>query len=164
MRNEETLKRLEDELQQNCGDMLSAAKSLGVSAFFVEQWRKDDKQVHERLREAERVGIQGLVSAAIQRGVHGVEEDIYYKGEVVGQKRNYSDSLLTTLLKAKVPEFAKDGEGGGGVTINIANVMPRANSYQEWLEMKQTTLAPPLAQIEDATFEEVVNPFEGIEL
>lgn len=164
MRNEDTLKRLEDELQQNCGDMLSAAKMLGVSVFFVEQWRKDDKQVDERLREAERVGIQGLVSAAIQRGVRGVEEDVYYKGEVVGQKRNYSDSLLTTLLKAKLPEFSKDGEGGGGVTINIANVMPRANSYQEWLEMKQSTLAPPPELIEDATFEEVADPFGGIQL
>lgn len=169
MRSEMTLALLETQLQSNCGDILAACRSVGVSLVFVNQWRKDDSKVHERLTEAERVGTQGLISAAIQRGVHGVEKGIYYKGERVDSERVYSDTLLTTLLKAKVPEFAKDGEGGGGgggVTVNIANIMPRATNYDEWLAMKQNTLAPPVQAlpqiVEDAEYEEIA--FKGIAL
>lgn len=141
MRNETTLNAIAVELQRNCGDTLAACKAVGVSLLFVNQWRKDDKAVNETLTEAERVGTQGLVSAAIQRGVHGVEEDVWYKGEIVGSKTNYSDSLLTTLLKAKVPEFAKESEGAGvQVNVNVANIMPRASNYADWLAMKDQTI------------------------
>lgn len=187
MRNETTLQFLVSALQQNCGDMLAAAKTVGVSLIFVNQWRKDDKKVDEALTEAERVGAQGLVSAAIQRAVRGVEEDVYYKGEVVGQKTNYSDGLLQTLLKAKIPEFAKDAEGGGvHVNVQVANLMPRATSYEEWLAMKTQTLARPATalpapdaerdqvlealgrvmcepEVIDAEYTEV-SPFKGIDL
>lgn len=172
MRTELTLSLLVEHLQTNCGDILAACRSVGVSLLFVNQWRKDDEKVDEKLTEAERVGTQGLVSAAIQRAVRGVDEDVYYKGEVVGQKTNYSDSLLTTLLKAKVAEFAKDSDGpGGGVVVNIANIMPRADSYEHWLEMKKVTtkqLAAPDVQlsesIEEAEYVEIDNPFKGIDL
>lgn len=158
MRTEMTLSLLAEELQKNCGDMLAACRSVGVSLIFVEQWRKDDRTINEKLSEAERVGTQGLFSAAIQRGVHGVDEDVYYKGIVVGQKKNYSDSLLMGLLKAKIPEFSKDSEGSSvQVNVNVANIMPRATNYQEWLTMKQQTLAPPAVQEEviDAEYVEV---------
>jgi hypothetical protein len=143
MRNEITLASLARELERNCGDTLAAAKAVGVSLVFVNQWRKDDKIVDERLAEAERVGTQGLVSAAIQRGVIGVTRDIYYKGVVVGHETEYSDSLLNTLLKAKVDDFKKDSDGPATVNVNIANIMPRAASYEQWLQMKQQTLAKP---------------------
>jgi hypothetical protein len=183
MRNELTLTALENELQRNCGDDLAACRVVGVSLMFVNTWRNDDKDVDKRLTEAARVGTQGLISAAIQRGVHGYEEDVYYKGEVVGQKKVYSDGLLTTLLKAKVPEFGKEAEGGGvNVQVNVANIMPRADNYEQWLAMKDQTInrslpapdtnrdmslealgrvmcEPPI----DAEFVEV-KPFKGIEL
>lgn len=144
MRTEVTLNGICDALQRNCGDAYEACREVGVSLIFLEQWCKDDAKVAERVVEAERVGTAGLYSAAVQRAVKGVDEDVYYKGQVVGQKTNYSDSLLTLLLKAKRPEFAKDGEGGGtSVTVNVANIMPRADSYEQWLQMKQVTLAPP---------------------
>lgn len=189
MRNETTLNTLKRQLELNCGDTLAAAKAAGVSLVFVNQWRRDDPEVHEALLEAERVGTQGLVSAAIQRGVHGVPEDVWYKGQIVGQKINYSDSLLTTLLKAKVDDFKKENESGGvNVQVNVANLMPRATSYEQWLAMKDQTLnkalpAPtdadrdaslealgrimtqPPADVIDAEYAEVpANPFAGIDL
>lgn len=166
MRTETTLALLEGELQRNCGDILAACRAVGVSLIFVAQWRKDDIETHNRLVEAERVGTQGLVSAAIERAVKGVDEDVYYKGEVVGQKTNYSDGLLQTLLKAKVPEFAKDADGSPGGTHVTVNIMPRASSYDEWLEMKQRTMdQPALPAPVEAEFTEINTPaFQGIEL
>lgn len=159
MRNETTINAIISELQRNCGDELAACKTVGVSLMFLNQWRKDDKIIDERVTEAARVGTQGLVSAAIKRAVHGVEEDVYYKGMVVGSKTNYSDGLLNTLLKAKVPEFAKDADGAGGVqvNVNVANLMPRATNYDEWLAMKAGTakhmLPAPRANERDAALE-----------
>lgn len=177
MRNETTLAALEAELQRNCGDELAAAQAVGVSLKFVTQWRKDDPKVNEILAEAARLGTQGLVSAAIKRAVHGVEEDVYFKGEVVGQKTVYSDGLLTTLLKGKIPEFQKDSDGSNvNVQVNIANLMPRAKTYDEWIAMKNQTLALPppsdeaiaahslMAPPIDAEYEVVSNPFAGIDL
>jgi DNA-binding transcriptional regulator YdaS (Cro superfamily) len=165
MRNELMLVSLEQELQRNCGDALAAAQACGVSLVFVNQWAKDDPKVAERLKEAANVGTQGLVSAAIKRAVHGVNEDIYYKGEVVGEKKVYSDGLLQTLLKAKVPEFAKDGESTGSVTVNIANIVPRAENYEQWLLMKQQTLAPPAPAItHEAEYVEIDSALSGLGL
>lgn len=171
MRSEFTLAALCNELQQNFGDELAAARTVGVSLVFVNQWAKDDPKVKEALAEAARVGTQGLYTAAVQRGVVGVEEDVYYKGVVVGQKVNYSDSLLGKLMEAKLPEFRKGADASApSVTVNIANVMPRANNYQEWLAMKQQTLAAPTTdavdvEVQDITDAEPVrNPFEGVNL
>lgn len=151
MRNETTLMALASELERNCGDELAAAKAVGVSLQFVYQWAKDDKAVGERLKEAARVGTQGLVSAAIKRAVHGVAKGVYFKGERVDEEIVYSDGLLQTLLKAKVPEFAKEGENGPvNVQVNVANVMPRATSYEQWLSMKDVTLKPALPAPSDA--------------
>lgn len=170
MRTQALLDRLVDELSRNCGDVLAAARACGVSLKFVSQWRKDDKITDDALLEAERMGTQGLVSAAIQRAVHGVEEDVYFKGEVVGQKTNYSDSLLATLLKAKVDDFKPSNESGPPVTVNIANIMPRASSYEEWLAMRDMTNAPkaiaaPVQEAIDVQFETVQDTvFAGISL
>lgn len=171
MRNEATLNAICTELQRNCGDDLAACKAVGVSLLFLNQWRSDDKEVDQQILESARVGVQGLVSAAIQRGVHGVQEDVYYKGSIVGEKTVYSDSLLSTLLKAKVPEFSKDSENGGvHVNVNVANLMPRAETYDQWLEMRRQTLASPdialaapLGAIE-AEYEEVPNALSRIAL
>ena len=58
----------------------------------------DEQELHHRLRldEAER------------RAVDGVKQDVFYKGKVIAQKREYSDGLLTTLLKAGDPDRFAD--------------------------------------------------------
>lgn len=175
MRTEQTLNRIVELLQSNCGDIFDASRRAGVSMVFINQWCKDDPIVAEALKEAQHFGTQMLYTEALRRGVKGIEEDVYYKGEVVGQKRVYSDSLLATIMKAKIPEFGKDGEGSGThVTVNVANIMPRADNYEAWLEMKTQTLAatalPPPEEVRDAEYVELTAPekpesvFAGIEL
>lgn len=142
MRTDTKLAELVHALQGNCGDMFDACRQCAVSPVFVRTWMKDDKDVHAAIVEAERVGALALQSAAIQRAVHGVEKGVYFKGERVDTEIQYSDGLLTTLLKGRLPEvFGKEADGlaisGNNVQVNI---MPRANSYAEWLTMRDTTL------------------------
>jgi len=141
MRNEATLSLITQRLQENCGDRLGACKATGVSLIFLNQWCKDDPQVEERVLEAERVGNQGLVSEAIRRAVTGYEKGIYYKGMLTATETQYSDGLLQALLKAKIDDFKAQDQTLPSVQVNIANIMPRANTYEEWLAMRDKTLA-----------------------
>lgn len=167
-----TLSALVAELSANCGDMFEACRAVGVSTMFVTQWRKDDKEVDAELAEAERVGSMRLESEAIRRAVHGVTKGVYYKGERVDDEVVYSDGLLQTVMKARLPQYAAKGEGGGA-TFNgptQINIMPRADNYEQWLAMKDATTnrkalpKPEPAEVIEAEFAPVPNSpqFEGL--
>lgn len=141
MRTAQVLSSLIAELSSNCGDMFEACRACAVSPIFVSQWRKDDKDVDAQLGEAGRVGALRLESAAVRRAVHGVEKAVYFKGEVCGTETVYSDGLLQTLLKAKLPQ-AYGADAANTNTFNgptQINIMPRADNYEQWLAMKDST-------------------------
>lgn len=147
MRTDEKLKEICDALRTNCGDFHHACRSAGLSVDFVGNWIKDDQVAAKDIEEAQRVGWMGLESAAIQRAVRGVEEDVYYKGNVVGHTTKYSDTLLVKLMEARIPAYKK-GENAGN-TFNgptQINLMPRAENFDQWLDMKSRTLADRSAQ------------------
>lgn len=141
MRTDEKLQAICDELTRNCGDIHAAARANGCSPAFVVSWMKDDPEAAKAIDEACRVGWLGLESEAIRRGVEGVEKGVYYKGQRIDTERVYSDGLLSKVMEARLPAYKK-GEGGntfhGPTQINI---MPRAENYEQWLEMKAQTLA-----------------------
>lgn len=170
MRTDEKLQELQDRLEINCGDLHEAARYCGVSPNFVSQWIKDDETAANTLREAQLVGYGGLESEAIRRAVKGVEEDVYFKGEVVGYKTNYSDGLLTKILEARVPAYNKKESGNSFNGPTQINIMPRADNYEEWLTMRDSTLKrnelPAPSAVIDAEYEEVprINELEGLGL
>lgn len=143
MRTDEKLTEICERLHINCGDVHEAARWCGVSPAFIFSWIKDDKVAAEQVREAQRVGYSGLESEAIRRAVVGVQENVYYKGEVVDTKTVYSDGLLSKVMEARLPDYKKGD--GGSTLVNFGNMqinsMPRASNYDEWLAMRDTTLA-----------------------
>lgn len=175
MRTDENLKLVCDALQRNCGDMHDAARQASLSPHFLFTWLRDDPDAAKLVEEAQRVGWMGLESEAVRRAVKGVEEDVFYKGEVVGIKINYSDTLLAKVMEARIPAYKK-GEGGN-TTYNgptQINIMPRATNYDEWLAMKDKTLErraeaalpaplPKIPEILQGEYVEVRNnPLEGL--
>ena len=71
------------------------------NAGFARDW---DAALAEALDEVE--------SELIERARRGVEKPVYFRGEVVGSVRSYSDTLAMFILKAKRPEVY-DRLGGG---------------------------------------------------
>lgn len=138
MRTEATLSALVAALTANCGDIYEACREVGLSPLFLSRWRKDDAKVNGDIEEACRVGTMRIESIAIQRVAHGTAEDVYYKGEVVGERRDYHDGLMQTILKGRIAhvygsDAAQSNIFNGPVQINN---MPRATNYDEWLGMK----------------------------
>lgn len=164
MRTDEKLDALCDRLHYNCGDLHEAARFAGMSPAFVFQWIKEDTTAADKVREAQRVGYAGLESEAIRRAVVGDEKGVYFRGERVGSEYVKSDGLLTKLMEARIPEFRK---GEGGPTYNAGqmqiNIMPRADSYEDWLKMRDATLArrdaevPAIEHVVEAEYEIVEN-------
>jgi hypothetical protein len=122
---------------------------------------QSDPEVYARLRAAQLIGYASLESAAYERAVLGVQEDVYYQGDVVGQKTVYSDGLLSQMLKARVPGYSQDeATSHRGLTVNVA-IMPRASTYEEWVEQREQALAPTTPAIEhnpsilEADYEEI---------
>ena len=70
-----------------------AYRARDSSATFRADW-------DEALEEARDL----LEAEARRRAAIGVDEPVFYKGEIVGHIRKYSDNLLMFLLKAHWPE------------------------------------------------------------
>jgi hypothetical protein len=72
--------------------------------------RRDDKAFATLWGEALAMAADTLEAEADRRGRDGWSEDVYYRGQVVGQRRRYSDRMLIFRLRALKPElYGKPG-------------------------------------------------------
>lgn len=145
LRTEAALEQIEAALIACHGDLKTACRSVQCCIRDITRWAACDAEVATRVREAQQLGWSTLESAAYERAVLGVEKPVFHRGMIVGYQTEYSDTLLGKLLSARVPGYGEDKQSGG-VTVNVA-IMPRANSYEEWLvhRNEQLSLVAPSA-------------------
>ena len=79
------------------------------------RWKANDKAFAALLAEAEPDACDTLEYAAYERAVKGIESYVVSQGKLVYDpdgkplvERKYSDTLLITLLKARIPEKYRD--------------------------------------------------------
>jgi hypothetical protein len=128
---------------ENHGDLLSACADLQVSYRHVCLWLQADPEAAGEVKNAQMMGWASLENAAYRRGVHGVEKGVYFKGEKVDSETQYSDTLLSQMLKARVPGYG-DTPATTGMTVNVA-IMPRAETYEEWVQQREIALSSSAA-------------------
>jgi hypothetical protein len=140
-RTPDALETLEQAICECHGDLLEACKRINASFREACLWRDADPEVAERIRTAQQIGWASLENAAYRRAVVGVDKTVWHKGLPVGVEKQYSDGLLTQMLKARVPAYG-DAEGAAraSMTVNVA-VMPRANSYDDWVVQRERMLS-----------------------
>lgn len=82
-----------------------AAASVGLSATAAYNLRKHpDAQAFRHAWDAAiEFGMRRLVDAALARAVHGVAVPIFWKGEQVGERREYPERLAMFLMRAHDP-------------------------------------------------------------
>ena len=101
-----------------------AATTAGVTRRRVDKMREQSAEFDYQVTDALEESADALELEARRRAVEGVEKGVYYQGALMNTETVYSDSLLTTLLKAKrADEFAErkqiSGAGGGPVTVLV---------------------------------------------
>lgn len=117
------------QLVAETGLLAKSAIALGSTRESMDYHRSKDPVFAEAVQEALEVFRDGLEQEIVRRAVQGTDEDVYYQGSVVGQKKNYSDYLLLALMKRHRPDQWKEN-AGGGQTVN-AGVLVVNNSTKQ---------------------------------
>lgn len=90
------------------GNITYAAKAAGIDRTCHYDWLEKDEAYAERFHSAQEEAADLLEAEVLRRGVKGVIEPVFYKGEICGRVRKYSDVLLIFLLKGTRPEKFRD--------------------------------------------------------
>lgn len=99
---EATRERFLDALAEGM-TVLDAAKHVSLNERTLYRWRQADADFAEKWVKAYEIGTDSLEAEAQRRAVEGVEKPVFYQGVQVGTVREYSDTLLIFLLKARNP-------------------------------------------------------------
>lgn len=113
------------------GNVSLACHAVGISRTTAYKARNRYSSFADQWNEAIAEAADILEGEARRRAVDGVEKPIYYKGVLVDTVREYSDGLLTLLLKAHKPERFRERRqiehtGADGGPIRTAREMTDA--------------------------------------
>lgn len=116
------------------GQITRAAHAAGYAdSSYLRKLYKNDEAFAEAWEEAITAASDVLESEAVRRAVDGINEPVYYQGELVDVNTKYSDGLLQFLLKGAKPEVYRDNVNlSGAITGGIAIVPVAIKSEDDW--------------------------------
>jgi hypothetical protein len=132
------------------GRVNESAHVAGISPNAVNVWRRRLPAFEAAMDHAITVYRESLIREVHRRGVKGVEEPVFFQGEVCGHIRRYSDRLLELELKRHVPEYRDKREIDINVNAGVLVVGGSAPTEKEWLD-KFGTRPPEPARVIDVT-------------
>lgn len=86
-----------DTLAATC-NIAASARACGFSTSTIERHRKKDATFRNNVHRALTTGYKRLEMAMLERAIHGVEEEVWHAGKIVGTKIVYSDQIGLRLL------------------------------------------------------------------
>ena len=103
------------------GNVAYACAAAKISRSTVYITRNEDAEFAEAWFHAIETNTDTMEAEAYRRGMKGVDEPVFYKGDKVADVRKYSDTLLIFMLKSRRPDKFRDN----ATIVNISNVSPR---------------------------------------
>lgn len=124
------------------GNVSAAARHAGVSRNFVYSQRGTDEQFQAAWDDALKIGTEGLEDEARRRAFRGVEREQphFYQGQLIHTTEitEYSDSLLTFLLRAHKPEKYREtvrqehtGPNGDAIVLRFEEAVTKVYGRDE---------------------------------
>lgn len=140
----------------------TAATTAGVTKRTVDRLREKSAEFDYAVETALEEAADELELEARRRAVEGVEKGVWYQGEEVGTELQFSDTLLTTLLKAKrADEFAErkqiTGAGGTPLTV-VVRTFSEAGAAQPQMHTPNGADAGEDTRILDAEYTQLPAP------
>jgi hypothetical protein len=96
------------------GLLQKSARQAGLTKHDIEAYAKKQSAEGEtfalNLQQAAEDWSDTIRAEITRRAIDGVDEDVFYKGEWIASKRVYSDTLLSKMAEAALPEYKKQAE------------------------------------------------------
>ncbi|NHR05737.1 terminase [Chromobacterium haemolyticum] len=127
------------EVLSNTANVSAAAKTIRVSRGHLYEVRAGNDDFAAAWDEAVKLGTSALEDEAVRRATEGTLKPVFYKGQKCGTIREYSDTLLIFLLKARDPDkyadrVRKELTGPGGGPIQQQTQLSSVAEFQEVLK------------------------------
>jgi hypothetical protein len=90
-----------------CGRPVHAATQAKIDVRSHFWWMQNDQAYAQAFGQAEQMAADMAEDKAFRRGIEGVAEGVWYKGERVGTETKYSDTVLLAILNAGKPQKYK---------------------------------------------------------
>jgi len=129
-------------------NVTASCENAGLPRETAYYWRARDPFFSAAWDEALDRGLDALEDEVIRRAKDGVAEPVFYKGQVVGEKRRYSDSLAMFVLKTRRPAVwgehrQIDAESDWELMSEEERMRKAEELIQMIEEMKQPRIMPP---------------------
>jgi hypothetical protein len=129
----EASRRLFLDAYAKTGSVVRAAKLARLSSpARHSDWLKTVAGYAEEFAQAHAAAVDALEREARRRAVEGVNEPVFYKGQICGHVRKYSDHLLMFLLRAAVPSKYREritaevsGVDGGPIQVELSAALQK---------------------------------------
>lgn len=103
---------------EKSGNIKATAAMLNVTVPTIYNAISKDELFAAAIEIAKEKSNHTIETELRRRAIEGVTEDVYFKGDVVGQKTTYSDRLLELLAKGNIDKYGSL-EKNNGIEINI---------------------------------------------
>jgi len=90
------------------GIIRDACIASGISRQTYYRWRKKDESFHDACVMAEEMSADLIEGEAMRRAVDGYDKPVIYQGEITDTYTEYSDSLMSMLLRGNKKEKYKE--------------------------------------------------------
>lgn len=106
------------------GNVTRALKAAKLDRGYAYDKRGTDIEFAQAWDDAKKMGLDVLKDEAWRRAHDGVLKDKYHQGDVCGQERVYSDTLLMFLIKQADPSYREHFD------VNLGNAGGRPFMFQ----------------------------------
>lgn len=89
--------------ESGCVEHAARAAGMSVSGAYRLRNRQGGRAFAEAWEAAIDLGARRLADAALARAIYGVTQPVFYRGEVIGERRVYNDRLTMFLLRMRDP-------------------------------------------------------------
>jgi hypothetical protein len=90
------------------GMVTLACQTIGIGRSTAYEARQSDEQFALAWADVEELTTEKMEREAYRRAVEGVQRDVLFQGDKVGEERHYSDTLLIFMLKSRRPDRYRD--------------------------------------------------------
>lgn len=113
------------------GTVSKACRAIGIDRRTAYNWKEDDEEFSKAWDAAIEESIDALEGEARRRGFEGVDKPVYFQGDRIDTVKEYSDTMLSLVLKGRRANVFRDkvehsGPEGGAIQHEVTVKFVRA--------------------------------------